>query len=511
MAEPDRLSGIIDDGAKTLQGMMKDLVADTSGADVTTQMQRIGSMAKQLKQLASDTGVKLNDQTIDAVNNLYAESERRNAWMLDQNTPSNVAIRMDFIPQDQVQSMLSSTYHGSMFSPRIFEISDKVAQDIQDKLTQGVMLGKSVEDMASDVMDVWGSEHAGFGYRAMTIARTETVKAREYARDRMFKQNKDIIDKEVWVTLDSTGANGEDYPCEICTDVEEQHNEEGHTELQPVIDTHPNCVCTKMAEVKDWHDLLSDDNSNEEVPDEPEPFEDWKENAEAPEKEEEPANVMHYDEDRGIVFSDGTDMNVNMVKQLIDKATGEEVDEEGFARMIMKNTTEEELDGLPEIRSSNTSNPQTHNGKRITLTGRLGGVYVYDTQNFLDTYRAGSRDFTLLCGDMVSQEVTINATQAEDLQLTIDHEIAHHGFYDLLSDTQAGRDVQDDWMNFYKDNKLSAKYKPLEIFPSTYALKDPGELHAEAVAYYKADPAGFTKRYPDLAQMVTDYLNYLRR
>ena len=229
------LDGALKQTGEKFRQQLDDMVkaVGEAGTDTANGMLRLQSLVADIKSMCKDAGLTVSSQTENMLTSIYDESQKRAAWMLDGATPGNVSINFDLVPKDQIMSMLGQNFEGGMFSKRIFEISDKMATDIQTSLTQGMLTGSSIKDMADKVYDIFGDEHSGYYYRATLIARTETIRAREMARDRMFKQNKDIIADELWVGMESE--------CDQCADIEAQHNEGGNRDLQPVIDTHPNC------------------------------------------------------------------------------------------------------------------------------------------------------------------------------------------------------------------------------------------------------------------------------
>lgn len=292
------LDGALKQTGEKFRQQLDDMVKELgeTGTDTANGMLRLQSLVADIKDMCKDAGLTVSSQTESMLTSIYDESQKRVAWMLDGATPGNVSINFDLVPKDQIMSMLGQNFEGGMFSKRIFEISDKMATDIQTSLTQGMLTGSSIKDMADKVYDIFGDEHSGYYYRATLIARTETIRAREMARDRMFKANKDIIEGELWVGMESE--------CDQCAEVEAEHNEGGNSDLQPVIDTHPNCVCTKMAVLKPWNELA--DGSGEQ-PEEPEDFEDFTSqlaNGTLPrmQEEEEPLHVdykLEYDTKTG--------------------------------------------------------------------------------------------------------------------------------------------------------------------------------------------------------------------
>ena len=111
--------------------------------------------------------------------------------------------------------------------------SDSMKSDITDIVSTGVSEGQSVDEMALNIGQFFDDQS---DYRAMRLARTETINA--YAGDlEGYKQSGVVIGKE-WI--------GDPDACEIC----QGNEDDGVIALDDVFSSgddaptaHPNCEC----------------------------------------------------------------------------------------------------------------------------------------------------------------------------------------------------------------------------------------------------------------------------
>jgi len=212
-------------------------------------------VTERLLALGQDTLEGLSDHLKD----IYTESYYRSAWAADLATPPSLAIRFSGLPETQVLAAIATPWKGEMFSQRWFRITDQMARNMQREIATGIALGESLDDTAERIEDLWGKTGSGLEWRAEMIARTETIRAREVGRIKVFMDNSDLVLGDYWVTME------DELVCPIC---EPLNGKENVPEEPPI---HPNCRCTKL---KDWDDLWQPGDPEEPIY---QPFEAWKE------------------------------------------------------------------------------------------------------------------------------------------------------------------------------------------------------------------------------------------
>jgi len=224
-------------------------------------IQRLSILTQEIKRFANSIGYDIEAQLRTQLSDLYKESYYRTAWQFDIGTPEKTLVKFAQLSDDQIRAAISQPFKGSMFSDRLFTIGDDAARLIQKDVTQGILLGRPIDATAEEIYTRFGDAGAGYMSRAQLIARTETIRARELARDQLYRENADLIEEERWVSMESA--------CEICDPLDDTV-----TDLQPILDTHPNCVCTKRAVLKPW-EQLEGGNEQPETECTYEPYDEW--------------------------------------------------------------------------------------------------------------------------------------------------------------------------------------------------------------------------------------------
>ena len=201
-------------------------------------IQRLSTLTREIKSFAGKIGFDIDGALQKQLADIYADSYYRTAWQLDIASPNQTAINFAMLSEDQIRAAISTPFKGAMFSDRLFAIGDETARLIQKDVTQGILLGRPIEATAAEIYDKFGDEGTGYFWRAQLISRTETIRARELARQELYRQNSDIIAEERWVCMESAFVDdkGKPHECEICAPLDDTV-----TELEPIVDTHPNC------------------------------------------------------------------------------------------------------------------------------------------------------------------------------------------------------------------------------------------------------------------------------
>ena len=261
------LKGILGNIGKDIKKEIDKVVelAKFGKVDEVTSLQRLALLTNEIRNLSKGLGYDINANLERDLVDIYRNSYYRSAWQLDIATPELTNINFAMLSVDQIRAAIVSQFKGGMFSERLFRISDEIAGEIQADITRGILLGRGIDETAEEVYVKFGDEGSGYFWRAQRIARTETIRARELGRIQLYKENADLIEEEEWINMESA--------CEECQDLAERCNEGGETGLEPIIDSHPNCVCTKRAKLKPWDELAGGSDQ----PEGPKynPFDEW--------------------------------------------------------------------------------------------------------------------------------------------------------------------------------------------------------------------------------------------
>jgi hypothetical protein len=192
----------------------------------------------------------------------------RSIYTMDQATPADTAVKYAPPPEDAVKILANTPYKGAMFSQRIGLITDAMASGIKTQLTQSMIQGESMSQAAKRISSIIGAGNGmdakAFSNRALTIARSEIMRAQNMAHDFAYEQNSDLLqgdgETEWLVTPD-------DKLCRWCarrdgmTDAEIADADSGKDPWGNSTDCplHPNCRCVKMPKLKSWSGLLGID------------------------------------------------------------------------------------------------------------------------------------------------------------------------------------------------------------------------------------------------------------
>lgn len=125
---------------------------------------------------------------------------------------------------------------GQLFA----EFGPEAAKTLTDAITSGVIAGKNPRVIAADMRQALG----GSLTRALTIARTETLRAYREASRAAYQANADVIAGWVWT------ADLSNRTCPACW---AQHG--SLHPLDEVMATHPRCRCSMVPETKSWGEL----------------------------------------------------------------------------------------------------------------------------------------------------------------------------------------------------------------------------------------------------------------
>jgi len=204
------------------------------------------------------------DQFARDMINFYKEGYLRTAYILDSATPKDVNIGFQMPPDNFLLDYLNAPWQGTRFSEDLGIITDVMAHDIQGQLVLSMWSGDSVDKMANRIRDWVGIDESeklktrprasAQLSRALTIARTELIRAGTLARDNIFAENDDIIADKVW-TAKWTGSN----VCEQCAErdgLTPSEISELGDDLEDEPPGHPRCLCSWAPRMKLWSELV---------------------------------------------------------------------------------------------------------------------------------------------------------------------------------------------------------------------------------------------------------------
>jgi len=264
-SEQEYISALVDSYISTIEKTKTGIMALRNQWPLTevntySEYIRLGGdiqTARVIRDQLSAYNVFLQDTTLDALVNQYKDAYNLSSWYLDNATPINIdpVYRMD--PEYVIRQQVSSPWSGAQFSQRIGIVTDLLAQDIQNAVTQAMISGNSSKELADRIETLFGAEDSKYATRSLLIARTELQRSANLARQAVFKQNDDVI--QTWkVTRNGFALN----TCEECMSIEDKTKEEladmGY-DPETCLPLHPRCRHTWAPVVKSWKDLLGEE------------------------------------------------------------------------------------------------------------------------------------------------------------------------------------------------------------------------------------------------------------
>ena len=222
--------------------------AQAQGQDVGMswlyQNQRLSDMqqlvARELARFSSYASGSVSAQQARVI----SESLRFNRDMTvlslgeEYDAQSRFAVRS--LNTDAITALVGATQAGSALDTLFRGIRAEGAQAAEDALVQGIVLGYNPRKIAPMIRDALGIQLN----RALTISRTEVMRAQRIATAESYKANADVIKGWRWQAA-LTGNT-----CPVCLSL--------HGSEHPITETmssHPACRCTSTAIVKSWEEL----------------------------------------------------------------------------------------------------------------------------------------------------------------------------------------------------------------------------------------------------------------
>lgn len=150
----------------------------------------------------------------------------------------------DLIPESRVKAILSTNWSGQMFSERVWDNTNALADGLKHDMLVGIMAGKSEQHMADDIMN-----RCGVGaFEARRLVRTETTCVANMAELYGY-QELDIDEYEFSACLDSRTS---DLCRELDGKVFKRNSAQAGVNLPPM---HPFCRSTTLPVLPSEEDL----------------------------------------------------------------------------------------------------------------------------------------------------------------------------------------------------------------------------------------------------------------
>ena len=174
----------------------------------------------------------------DIIQNAYMQT------VFDVTKGADYRAAFDLIPESRVKAILSTNWSGQMFSQRVWDNTNALADGLKHDMLVGIMAGKSEQHMADDIMN-----RCGVGaFEARRLVRTETTCVANMAELYGY-QELDIDEYEFSACLDSRTS---DLCRELDGKVFKRNSAQAGVNLPPM---HPFCRSTTLPVLPSEEDL----------------------------------------------------------------------------------------------------------------------------------------------------------------------------------------------------------------------------------------------------------------
>lgn len=241
-----------------IQGRINNLVAEynrSGGVDVgpawlyqyerlTTLRQQVEQELQQFAKFAEGSITDSERQVIDAARQhteqLTLAGMGPRPVGLEDDGAALFAAGFNQLPRGAVTNLVGFLLDGSPLAVLLGELPGTGAQIVSDGLLQGLMLGQGARQIASNIRAGLGGELA----RALTIARTETLRAYRESSHQTYQANAHLVKGWIWRSARNVRT------CGSCWAMDGTE----HT-LDERLDDHPNGRCFEVPVTKTWKEM----------------------------------------------------------------------------------------------------------------------------------------------------------------------------------------------------------------------------------------------------------------
>lgn len=194
---------------------------------------------RELQTFAQYAENKVREEQIEAIRTAEEQAERLTRLAL-RTPPAGLTIDWNCIDRASVETLLGMTQADSPLHRLLLSISGNGTQAAEDALVQGMLLGKNPREVAREMRRALGVTLS----RALTIARTETLRAHREATRASYQANSDIVTGWIWHSA------ADERTCAACWAM---HGTEHKT--SETFDSHPNCRCVMIPQTRTWAEI----------------------------------------------------------------------------------------------------------------------------------------------------------------------------------------------------------------------------------------------------------------
>ena len=181
----------------------------------------------------------MREQQLEAIEASEQHAEELTRRALGK-PPAGLVIDWNRIDLAGVETILGMTQADSPLHRLLLSISREGTQAAEDALVQGMLLGKNPREVARDLRKVLGTQLS----RALTIARTETLRAHREATRASYQANSDIVQGWIWHSAT------DERTCVACWAMHGTVHK-----VDEILDDHPNGRCAMVPDTATWKEI----------------------------------------------------------------------------------------------------------------------------------------------------------------------------------------------------------------------------------------------------------------
>jgi SPP1 gp7 family putative phage head morphogenesis protein len=194
---------------------------------------------RELRTFAQYADGKIRTQQMEAITAAERHAEELTRRILGK-PPAGLTIDWNRIDRRSVETLLGMLQADSPLHELLMDISASGAQAAEDTLVRGMLLGQNPREVARELRRTLGTTLS----RALTIARTETLRAHREATRASYQANSDIVSGWIWhAALDLRTC----IACWVMHGTEHSINE--------ILDDHPNGRCAMIPKTATWAEI----------------------------------------------------------------------------------------------------------------------------------------------------------------------------------------------------------------------------------------------------------------
>lgn len=207
------------------------------------QFERLQTLQRQveaeIREFARFAESRIIAEQHEAVQAAQEHAEALMRAGLGEPSPG-VTVTFAKLPRDAVQDLVGFLQDGSPLRELLDELGPEASQQVRRALVTGVATGQHPTVIARQVRQALG----GNLVRALTIARTEVLRAYRESSRRVYEANRDVMEGWIW----HSAANAR--TCAFCWSMHGSFHR-----LDERFATHPRCRCAMIPATRSWRDL----------------------------------------------------------------------------------------------------------------------------------------------------------------------------------------------------------------------------------------------------------------